>query len=86
MALHITAHLGIANFSSPNGWINRFKERHNILYRKLSCDSRSVERETVDHEKITDYSKKFEVMTSVIYITDQIGPFFNLQLRKIFTF
>jgi hypothetical protein len=47
-ALHITVHLEIANFSSPNEWINRFKERHNNVYRKLSCNSMSVDPETVE--------------------------------------
>jgi centromere protein B len=32
-ALHIAACLGIANFSASNGGINRFKRRHNIVYR-----------------------------------------------------
>jgi hypothetical protein len=32
-ALHIATHLGIANFSAFNGWISRFKRRHNIVYR-----------------------------------------------------
>jgi centromere protein B len=33
-ALHITAHLGIANFSASSGWIDRFKRR-NIVYRTV---------------------------------------------------
>jgi centromere protein B len=30
---YITAHLGTAKFSASNGWINRFRRRHNIVYR-----------------------------------------------------
>jgi hypothetical protein len=36
----------MANFSASNGWIGRFKKRHNIAYRNLSGESRSVDSET----------------------------------------
>jgi hypothetical protein len=42
-ALSITACLGIANTLDSAGCINRFKRRHNIVYRTLSGDSRSVD-------------------------------------------
>jgi centromere protein B len=50
-ALHIAAHLGIANFSASNRWINRFKRRANIVYKTLSSESRSVDPETVEDWK-----------------------------------
>jgi centromere protein B len=34
-ALHIDAHLGIANFRASSGWINRFNRKHNIVYRTV---------------------------------------------------
>jgi hypothetical protein len=46
-ALHITTHLGIAKFYASHGWIDRFRRRHDIVYRNLSGESRSVDPETV---------------------------------------
>jgi hypothetical protein len=46
--LYIAAHLGIANVFAFNGWTERFM-RHNIVYRTLSGESRSVEPETVEN-------------------------------------
>jgi hypothetical protein len=37
---HITICPGIANFSTFNGWIDRFKRRYSIIYRTLSGESR----------------------------------------------
>jgi hypothetical protein len=32
-ALYVAAHLGIANFLPSSRWLDRFKRRHNIVYR-----------------------------------------------------
>jgi centromere protein B len=37
---HITVCLGIANFSASEGWIDRFKRRHNVLHRTISGESK----------------------------------------------
>jgi hypothetical protein len=47
-ALHIVAHLGMANFSASDGCIDRFKRRPNTVYRILSGESRSVDSETIE--------------------------------------
>jgi hypothetical protein len=39
-ALHIAVWLEVANFSASSGWINRFKRKHNIVYRIRSSESR----------------------------------------------
>jgi hypothetical protein len=31
--LHMSARLEMANFSTSNGWIDRFKRKHAIVYR-----------------------------------------------------
>jgi hypothetical protein len=49
--LHVSAHLEVVSFSASNGWIGRFKRRHNIAYRNLSGKSRSVDSETIEDWK-----------------------------------
>jgi hypothetical protein len=50
-ALHIAAHLGIPNFSASSRRIDRFKRRHNIVYRTVSSKSRCVDPETIEDWK-----------------------------------
>jgi hypothetical protein len=45
--LHIAAHPGIATFSASSNWIERFKRRHNIVYRTLSVKGT----ETIEEQK-----------------------------------
>jgi hypothetical protein len=49
--LHITACLGLANFSASNEWNNRFKTRHETVYRTLSSESCSGDPQTVEDWK-----------------------------------
>jgi hypothetical protein len=50
-ALHITTCRGITNFSVSKGWIDRFKRSHNIVYRTLLGESRSVDPATAENWK-----------------------------------
>jgi hypothetical protein len=47
-ALKMPAHLAVNNFTGFNGWFNRFKGRHKIIYRILADESRSFDSETLD--------------------------------------
>jgi hypothetical protein len=40
-ALHIAVCLGVHNFTASSGWINRYKNRHNTVYKTvtLHCDN-----------------------------------------------
>jgi hypothetical protein len=47
-ALYISAYLEIANFSASSGRIERFKRKHNTVYKTQSTESKSNHSETVD--------------------------------------
>jgi hypothetical protein len=47
-ALLITACLRKPNSSTSNGWFNRSKRRHNIVYKNLSGESTTVNPETAE--------------------------------------
>jgi hypothetical protein len=81
-ALHITTCLRVANFLAYNGWIARFKRRHNIVYRTLSGESRSVDPETAEDWK---HCKKLKVMYDFpdIYSADETGLFSIYNLTKL---
>jgi hypothetical protein len=58
-ALNIAAHLPTTNFSATNGWLDRFKGRHNTAYRNLSGESKSVDSETAEDWKYYKTIKKY---------------------------
>jgi hypothetical protein len=64
-----------------------FKRRHNIIYRILSGESRSVDSETVRDRKNYHLLKEIEDYDFCdINTADETGLFFSLQLSKTFTF
>jgi hypothetical protein len=58
--LNIATNLRTDNFSATNGWLDRFKRRHNTAYRNLSGESKSVHSETVEDWKNYRILKEIE--------------------------
>jgi hypothetical protein len=50
-ALKMPTHLGVKNFTGSDGWFDRFKRRHKVVYRILADESRSFDSETLDDWK-----------------------------------
>lgn len=71
--------LGYKNFKCNNGWIDRFKNRNNIVYGKINGEAKSVDTKVTD-EWLTsvwpDLRRKFK--DEDIYNADEAGLFFNL--------
>ncbi len=51
-ALILSLELGYDNFSASNGWLDRFRQRHNIKYSVLSGESAAVSEGDVDDWKL----------------------------------
>lgn len=85
-ALHIAARLGIDDFRASNGWIDRFKKRHNLVYKTVSGESASVDPVTVNSwkEQIHEVIQGYELKD--IFNADETGLFFNLQPNKTLTY
>lgn len=43
--MKIAIRLKIIEFSGSTGWLDRFRSRHGIVYRKISCEAESVNNE-----------------------------------------
>jgi hypothetical protein len=63
---------------SSNDWINRYKRRHNTVYRTPAGESRCVDSEKVDDWKVTDFYKR----TKTYVNTDKTALFLSLQPSK----
>lgn len=86
-ALRIANRLNIEGFTASNGWIDRFKKRHNVVYRSICGESQSVDLDIAEDWKqtdvptlITDYAPRD------IFNADETGLFFNVLPCKTFSF
>ena len=78
-ALEIADRLvGLENFTASNGWIDRMKKRHNLVYRSLSGESSSVDEATIEEWKknLPNLTKGYKPKD--VFNADETGLFFNL--------
>ncbi|KAK3920484.1 Tigger transposable element-derived protein 6, partial [Frankliniella fusca] len=70
---------GITGFCASNGWLYRFRKRHNVLFTKLHGESADVDEETVSAWKDTILPNKLEGYAAKdIYNAAECGLFFNV--------
>jgi hypothetical protein len=85
-ALHVLAHLDIDGVQASDGWINHFKEIHNLVYKTMSGESATANPKTVLDWK----SKKLPKIINAYQLKDKLnvdetGLFHNLQSSKTVT-
>lgn len=81
------AQLGYKEFKCNNGWIDRFKNRNNIVYAKVSGEALSVDKTVVsDWIKNAWPDLKQGYADNNIYNADEAGVFYNLTPDKTFKF
>jgi hypothetical protein len=82
-ALHVAARLG---FRALNGWIDRFKEINNLVYKTMLGGSDTVNPETVMDSNIEELTKIIEgYQPKGTFNVDETGLFYNLQPNKTLT-
>ncbi|XP_053402733.1 tigger transposable element-derived protein 6-like [Mercenaria mercenaria] len=78
-ALQFTRELNVpeADFKASTGWLNRFRQRHNISFMSVCGESASVSQETVDSwcERIPELVRGNKPRD--IYNMDETGLFFR---------
>ena len=84
-ALDFAKHVNKPDFKASNGWLNRFKSRHNIGSAILSGERASVDQDTVDswRERLPGIIKDFSPKD--IYNMDETGLFFRALPDKTLT-
>ena len=72
-ALEIANRLGVESFKASNGWLTRWKQRHNIKQRTVSGESGDVSSETVESwlERVPSVIEGYEARN--IWNTDETG-------------
>ena len=70
--------LGHDDFRASNGWLQKFKQRNGVVFRKVCGESADVNNETYD-----DWKKKLQTLTqgytpNDIFNADELGLIFFL--------
>lgn len=78
--------LGYQNFSASNGWLEGFKRRHDIAFKKAAGESRSVDQSVCNRwtEELPSLLKGYD--PNDIYNADETALFFKCLPDKTFTF
>lgn len=78
-AKQVAQTLGMDDFTASNGWIDRFRKRHEIKWRKVSGESLAVDVQSVKNwRQVTLRKILFEYNEDDIFNADELGLFFNL--------
>lgn len=85
-ALEFAAELGDSEFKASNGWLEKFRKRHDIKFRSICGESSSVDMETV-----TNWEEKLPSLISGyspenIFNADETGLFFRALPDKTLCF
>ncbi|XP_023228548.1 tigger transposable element-derived protein 4-like [Centruroides sculpturatus] len=79
--------LGDTNFKCSNGWLDRFKQRHNISFGKVCGEAKSVNLLDVENWLRDVWPKlRGEYADEDIYNADETGIFYKLLPDKTFKF
>ena len=80
--------LGITNFKASTGWLERFKERNGITFKKVCGESKSVDKTSTD---MTEWGNRLRQLLDQyspddIYNADETGVFYRLLPDKTLEF
>lgn len=84
-ALSLAAMLGIENFASLNGWLTRFKQRHDLVLKSVSGERASVGQETCAtwrEQKLREYLSEYK--PEDIFNADETALFYKMLPEKTF--
>ena len=80
--------LGDTDFKANTGWLDRFKQRHQICFKKICGEAKSVDQSSDDMQNWTIQLQKIldEYHADDIFNADETGLFFRLLPDKTLEF
>lgn len=85
-AKEVAESLGLQNFKASNGWLEKFKIRHNLTFKSICGEEKSVNLEQVTDwiEKLKNICDGYEAKN--IYNADETGLFYRILPNKTMCF
>nr|XP_043069112.1 tigger transposable element-derived protein 6-like [Drosophila bipectinata] len=85
-ALFFAKAMNIMDFKASSGWLDRFKHRHNIAFKKMCGESSSVDDDVCSEwkEKLSDLIKDYE--DKDIFNADETGLFYKCLPDRTYCF
>ncbi|XP_037557867.1 tigger transposable element-derived protein 4-like [Dermacentor silvarum] len=86
-ALSLAAMLGIENFASSDGWLTRFKQRHDLVFKSVSGERASVDQETCAtwrEQQLREYLSEYK--PEDIFNANETALFYKMLPEKTLTF
>lgn len=85
-ALKFASELGLTDFRASEGWLEKFKNRHDVVFKKICGESA-----TVGNDICTEWKKELQVLIAGyepqnIFNADELGLFFKCLPDKTLTF
>jgi len=81
-ACHIAEQMSIAEFKASNGWLESFKNRHNIVWHQICGESNSIDVKNVDEWKVKLKIIIEEYKPKNIYNGDKTNLFYRALPNK----
>ncbi|XP_003369575.1 tigger transposable element-derived protein 4 [Trichinella spiralis] len=78
--------MGINDFKASNGWINRFRQRHGLVYRSIRGEAAGVNRYTVDTWKDRLQVLLNDYRPDDVFSADEVRLFYRILPDKTLTF
>ena len=82
----LAAELGFDDFKCSTGWLSRSKERHDIVFKTVSCESAVVDGDVVASWRDNLGTLIQDYKTKDVFNIDETGIFFKLLSKKTLAF
>ena len=81
-AMKLAADLGYQDFKASEGWLARFRNRHNIVFRTVSGEANAAPQETISEwkEKLPSLLQNYDERD--IFNLDETGLFLNYSQKE----
>jgi hypothetical protein len=84
IALKISAKMDFSSFKASNGWLEKFKKRHNLSFKNISGESKSADKSNLEDFKIKLDQALVKYKKENVFNCDETALYYKNMPRKSF--